>query len=300
MAISDSLFERVVLELCRLSAVELPAPVLEKLRSMYAEETNPIAKRQFEAILKNCEIAKEKRIAICQDNGLHEIFLEFGQRVQMDGDFEAAAKRALSAATKEIPLRENAIHPLSKKNSGTNVEVHIPTMHWSPLPDADYLDVTVVPKGNGAEMRDGHCWILTSEDIKKAAVRVALDAVSDMMGEPCPPIILGIGIGGHFESNAALAKKALFREPIGSHNPDPMAAELEQEIFEAVNNLKLGPMGFGGDHYAMAVHIEISGAHTAIVPITVSAECWAHRYSKARIHNDGRVEFITHPHGRLS
>ena len=299
MAISESLFERVVLELCRLSAVEIPSPVLDKLESMYREENNPIAKKQFEAILKNCEIAKEKGVAICQDNGLHEIFLDFGQRVQLNGDFEQAAKRALATATKKIPLRENAIHPLSKKNGGRNVEENIPTMHWNPLPEADYLDVTVVPKGNGAEMRDGHCWVLTSEDIGRATVRAALDAVSDMMGEPCPPIIMGIGIGGHFESNAMLAKKALFREPIGSHNPDPIAANLEREIFEAVNNLKLGPMGFGGDHYAMAVHVEISGAHTAIVPITISAECWAHRYSKARIYNDGRVEFITHPNGHL-
>ncbi|MPN63946.1 L(+)-tartrate dehydratase subunit alpha [bioreactor metagenome] len=96
-----------------------------------------------------------------------------------------------------------------------------------------------------------------------------------------------------------LAKRALFRDPIGAPSDDQLATALEKEIFEAVNNLKLGPMGFGGDHYAMAVHVEISGAHTAIVPITVSAECWAHRYSKARIYNDGRVDFLTHPHGKI-
>ncbi len=299
MAITEKLFEEAVLELTRLSSIELPAPVLEKLLEKFEQETNPTAKKQFEAIFENCRIAHEKQVGVCQDNGLFQIFIDFGQNCKMEGDFEAAAKRALAFATKEIPLRENVIHPLSKKNPGTNVGPHIPTMYWNPIVGADYIEVTVIPKGNGSEMRDTHSWVLTSDDIGRATVRAVLDAVADMMGEPCPPVIIGVGLGGHFDSNAMYAKKALFRDPIGSPSSDPLAAELEKEILEAVNALKLGPMGFGGDTYALAVHIEVCGAHTAIVPITVAVECWCHRYSKARIYNDGRVEFLTHPQGRL-
>ena len=295
MAVSEALFESVAYELMKLSAIEVPKPVSDKLRECYAKETNPIAKKQFEAIFENCKVAHERQVCVCQDNGLHEIFIDFGLDCKIDGDLEAAAKRALAVATKKIPLRENAIHPLSKKNPGTNVEINIPTMHWRPLVGADYIEVTVVPKGNGSEMRDNHNWVLTSEDIGRATVRTVLDAVTDMMGEPCPPLIIGVGLGGHFESNAMLAKRALFRDPIGAPSPDPMAAALEKEILAAVNALGLGPMGFGGDTYAMACHIELSGAHTAIVPITVAVECWCHRYSTARIYNDGRVEYLTHP-----
>ncbi|MGI5892598.1 MAG: fumarate hydratase [Bacillota bacterium] len=299
MSVNETLFASVVLELMRLAAIELPEPVLKKLHEKYDMETNQTARKQFEAIFNNCKIACDRQVPVCQDNGLTQIFIDFGQQCKMEGNLEEAAKQAIAIATKAIPLRENAIHPLSKKNPGTNVEQNIPTIYWKPIVGVDYMDVTVIPKGNGSEMRNTHSWVLTSDDIGRATVRAVLDSVSDMMGEPCPPIIIGVGLGGHFDSNAVLAKRALFREPIGAPSSDPMAASLEKEILEAVNALKLGPMGFGGDTYALAVHIEISGAHTAIVPITVAVECWCHRYSKARIYSDGRVEFLTHPHGEL-
>jgi fumarate hydratase subunit alpha len=295
MSVTEKQFEEVVYELTRLSAIELPEPVQKLLEEKSKLETTATAQKQFEAILNNCRVAHENQVGVCQDNGLFQMFVKFGQKCRMEGDFEAAAKRAISIATKKIPLRENAIHPLSKKNPGTNVGPRIPTMYWEPIIGADYLEVTVIPKGNGSEMRDTHSWVLTSDDIGRATVRAVLDSVSDMMGEPCPPIIIGIGLGGHFDSNAVLAKKALFREPIGAPSSDPLAADLEHEILEAVNALKLGPMGFGGETYALACHIEISAAHTAIVPITVAVECWCHRYSTARIYDDGRVDYLTHP-----
>ena len=300
MAITEKVFEDVVLELTRRAAIDLPAPVLCKLKECADKETNLIAQKQFSTIFDNCKVAQEQRVCICQDNGLMMMFLKFGQKAVLDGDFEAAAKRAIAFATKDIPLRENSIHPLSKENSGDNVGPNLPTMYWTPMPDADYLEVTVVPKGNGPEIRNTHVWVLTSDDIGRATVRTVLDAVSDMMGEPCPPIIIGVALGGHFDSNAVLAKRALFREPIGAPSSDPLAAELEKEILAAVNALGLGPMGFGGDTYALACHIEISGAHTAIVPITVAVECWCHRYSTARLYNDGKIEFLTHPDTVLS
>ena len=295
MAITEKLFEEVVLKLAHLSAIELPSSVLAKLKEKADKETNPMAKKQFEAIFENCKIATEKRVSLCQDNGLPQMFIDFGQKCRMEGNFEAAAQRAYALATKQIPLRENAIHPLSYHNPGTNVGPNMPSMQWRPIVDADYLEVTVIPKGNGGEMHDTHSWVLTSEEIKPAVIRSVLDCVADMMGEPCPPVIIGIGLGGQFDVNSILAKRALFRDPIGAPSPDPLAAELEKDVLDAVNSLKLGPMGFGGETYAVACHIELASAHTAIVPITVAFQCWAHRFSKARIYDDGRVEYLTHP-----
>ena len=163
------------------------------------------------------------------------------------------------------------------------------------MPNSDYLELMAVPKGFGAEIRATQCWVLTSEEIDRATFKAVLDLVEDSMGEPCPPVILGIGIGGFADTSMLLARKAMFRAPIGSRNPDPIVAALEAEIFEAVNGLELGPMGFGGKTYALGVHVEIEGSHTAIVPISVMYQCWANRYSKARIYNNGRVEYLTHP-----
>jgi len=294
MAISASLFEEVVLRLLTSAAIDLPCGMINVLKEKAALEDSPLAIKQFESILENCSIASEKRVGVCQDNGLVLMFSDVGQNCQMEGDFQEAANRAVMAGTKSIPLRENVIHPLTKKNTGTNVGPHLPYIHWNLIPDKDYIEVTVAPKGYGAEMRASQSFVLSSEDVNECVRRVALDAVADAMGEPCPPVIMGIAVGGHCESNMVLAKKALFREPLGAPSPDPHAAKLEQEILSAVNNLKLGPMGFGGNTYALAVHIEVSGAHTAEIPIAVVFQCWAHRYSKARIYNDGKVEYLTH------
>ena len=295
MAISETLFEEVVLKLLTSAAIDLPCGVLDKLKEKATLEDSPLAIKQFESILENCKIASEKRVGVCQDNGLVLMFADIGQNCVLEGDFQEAANRAVAAGTKLIPLRENVIHPLTKKNTGNNVGPHLPYIHWQPMPDKDFIEVTVAPKGYGAEMRTSQSFVLSSEDVNECVHRLALDSVADAMGEPCPPVIMGIAVGGHSESSMVLAKKALFREPLGKPATDPYAAKLEVEILESVNNLKMGPMGFGGNTYALAVHIEVSGSHTSEIPISVVFQCWAHRYSKARIYNDGRVEYLTHP-----
>jgi fumarate hydratase subunit alpha len=223
------------------------------------------------------------------------IYADLGLGCRLQGDPAAAATRALIRATKEVPLRQNVINPLTKENSGNNSGWGIPCIRWEVVSGADYLDLLVIPKGFGSEMRAAQCWVLSSEDVGRAAVKAVLDVVEDAMGEPCPPVIIGVGIGGFADTSMALAKKALFRSPLGSRHPDPQVAALEAEIFAAVNALGLGPMGLGGKTYALGVHAEIAGSHTAVVPVSVMFQCWACRYSKARIYNDGRVEYVTHP-----
>lgn len=299
MAISERLLESVIFELIRLASIELPKDVKRALKETYDKEENPTARSQMEAIFNNCRVAEEKQIGVCQDTGMPVIFADLGLNCVIEGDPNTASVRAIERATKAVPLRENVINPLTKHNPGTNVGKHIPYWHWEVVPGADYMDLLVAPKGFGSEIRTTQSWVLTSEDIGRAAVRTALDIVADSMGEPCPPVIIGMGIGGFGDTSMALAKKALFRAPIGSRNPDPVVAAIEEEIENAVNSLDLGPMGFGGKTYAMGVHAEISGSHTAIIPISIVFQCWACRYSKARIYNDGKVVFITHPHGSI-
>jgi fumarate hydratase subunit alpha len=297
VAISERLLEDTVIELMRRAAISLPADMLNALEATYAREESATAKGQVLAILNNCKVANQKQISLCQDTGMPMVFADVGLKCQLEGDPRAAITRAIEKATKDVPLRENVINPLTKANSGTNTGWGIPYIYWDLAPRLDYVDVMAVPKGFGSEIRATQCWVLTSEDIAKATVKAVLDVVEDAMGEPCPPIILGLGIGGFADSSMAMARKAMFRTPVGTRNPDPVVADLEGKVLEAVNALKLGPMGFGGSTYALAVHAEINGSHTAIVPISVMFQCWANRYSKARIYNDGRVQYLTHPQG---
>ncbi|MDN5346896.1 MAG: fumarate hydratase subunit alpha [Clostridia bacterium] len=297
MAISEQLIQATAEKLLTYASIDLPADVKRALNEAYSKEEDPAARSQMEAIFKNIELAHQKRVGLCQDTGVPLFFLKLGLRCQITGDPERALTRAVEKATREVPLRQNVIHPLTKKNSGTNTGWGIPYCHWEVVPDQDYLEITAVPKGFGSEMRAAISWVLTSEEVDRAVVKAVLDIVEDAMGEPCPPVIIGIGIGGFADSSMLNAKKALFRNPIGSHHPDPKVATLEEEIYRAVNSLGLGPIGLGGKTYCLGVHIEINGSHTAVIPISVIYQCWACRYSTARIYNDGRVAYLTHGEG---
>jgi fumarate hydratase subunit alpha len=246
VAISEQLLEETIFKLMRCASIELPLDVQNALKSGYAREESPAAKGQSGAILDNCRIALEKQVGLCQDTGMPMFYADLGLNCRLEGDLMKAAEKALIRATAEVPLRPNVINPLTKQNSGTNTGWGIPYIHWEMISGSDYLDLTAVPKGFGAETRASQCWVLSSEDVGRATVKAVLDIVEDSMGEPCPPVIIGIGIGGFADSSMVLAKKALFRVPIGATNPDPTVAALETEIYEAVNAMGLGPMGVGG------------------------------------------------------
>jgi fumarate hydratase subunit alpha len=294
MAITEEVIEATVFELIKLASTDLPQDVRRAMREGYVREESLTARSHFEAIFQNIEISETKHVGLCQDTGVPMIYADLGLDCKLEGDCPKAMSDAVARATREVPLRQNVINPLTKANSGTNTGWGIPYLNWNVVPGADYLELTVVPKGFGSEMRAAQTWVLTSEDIGRATVKAVIDVVEDAMGEPCPPVIIGVGIGGFADTSMALAKKSLFRSPIGSRSPDPDVAALEAEMYEAVNSLGLGPSGFGGKTYALGVHAALMGSHTAVVPVSVIFQCWACRYSKARIYNDGRVEYITH------
>lgn len=294
MAINEQVLSDVSFNLLKLAATYMPDEVVAALQKAYDNETEVAARTQLKAILKNIEIAKEKKIAICQDTGLPLFFIKLGTKVQLEGDPDKAFRAAVEKATLQVPLRQNAIHPLTYHNPGTNTGLGIPAIHWEIVPDSDCMEITVATKGFGSEIRTSIAWVLVSEDMTKAAYKAVLDVVEDSMGEPCPPVIIGVGIGGTSDVAAYNAKKGLFRTPFGADHPDPAVAKMEKEILEAVNNTKLGPMGYGGNNYALALNIELAHTHNSIAPIVVTFQCWADRYSSAKIYNDGRVEYISH------
>lgn len=295
MAITEEVFSDTAYNLLKRASIFLPEEVKGALNTLLCRESEAIAREQIETILNNVELASTKGVPLCQDTGIPLFYLKKGTGVTLDLDPREALIKAVDRATREVPLRQNCIHPLTLKNSGTNTGWGIPALHWDVLPGIHYLEMTAVLKGFGSEMRSSQIWVLTSEDIQQATIKAVLNLIEDTLGEPCPPVIIGIGIGGTADISMSNVKKALFRTPLGAVHPDSVVAQLEKEIQEAVTETKIGPMGLGGDSYSFSVQVEISGSHTAVIPISIGLQCWAHRYSTARIFPSGQVEYLTHP-----
>lgn len=245
---------------------ELPLDVVNALRKAYESEESEIARKNLEVILQNIEIAKKSKLPICQDTGIPFFFVEIGREVRLEFDIKKALSDAVRRLTPSI-LRPNAVHPITRKNSGDNTGIGMPVVNFE-IVEGDKIRIIYMPKGAGSENVSQLRMFLPMEveKIKKFVV----ETVAKAMGMPCPPIVIGLGIGGSFDVSAKLAKKALLR------NLDSMN-EFELEILEAVNSLGIGPMGLGGKTTALAVLSEISYCHTASLPVAVNIQCWANR-----------------------
>ncbi|HWR25146.1 MAG TPA: fumarate hydratase [Methanosarcina sp.] len=268
--ISRENFVRSIVDLLRKAEIELPSDVENALRKAEATEETPVAKAQLQTILKNIEIAKKHRVPMCQDTGIMIFFAELGAEFQPGFDLEAAIREAVVLATAEIPLRPNAVDPLTRKNSGNNTGVGIPDIHWKIIP-GNQLKITVAPKGAGSENMSSLRMFNPTDvrDIKNFVLETVLNAG----GMPCPPLIIGVGIGGSFDAAARLAKEALLK------SLDAPMEGMEKDILEAVNALGIGCMGLGGNTTALAVHVKTAYCHTASLPVAVNIQCWANRHS---------------------
>ncbi|MDI9395616.1 MAG: fumarate hydratase [Euryarchaeota archaeon] len=261
---------RSIADLLRKAEIELPDDVVDALRKAEAREKSPVAKSQLQAILKNIELAKNHGVPMCQDTGIMIFFVELGSEFHPGFDLEAAIREAAVLATLEIPLRPNAVDPLTRKNSGNNIGAGIPDIHWKLVPGKQ-LRVTVAPKGAGSENMSALRMLNPTElgSIKN----FVLETVINAGGMPCPPLTLGVGIGGSFDKAARLAKEALL-EPLDT----PMSV-FEKEVLEAVNSLGIGCMGLGGSTTALAVHVKTAHCHTASLPVAINIQCWANRHA---------------------
>lgn len=282
-------------ELLRKAATTLPEDVKQALVKAYKNERVPTGKAQLKAMLENLDAAEKDAMCICQDTGVPLFFVKWGLKSGLTLDLRKPLMEATERATKDVPLRPNVINPLTNENPGTNVGWCMPYVYYELEPESNYLEIMAVPKGFGSEAKSGLVFIVTSESMPEAIVRCVLDNALMALGENCPPTIVGLGIGGTGDIAMYLAKKAIFRTPLDSPNPDPKVAALERRILKALNRTGLGPMAMGGDTTTLAVHAEICGTHTAVVPLGITYNCWAARHSTARIHMDGKVEYLTHP-----
>jgi len=290
--IDETLVKNTVIELLKDSSTKLPLDVKNALEKAYQIEEGP-AKAQLEAILKNIKMAEESSTPLCQDTGVHIFFVKMGDigNPGLEKRLPSIIIEGVREATKKVPLRPNAVHPLTRKNPGDNVGDYMPYVNYTPI-DADYIEITAMPKGAGSENMSKVAMLNPSDGIK-GIKKFALDTVVSAGSKPCPPTIIGLGIGGSADISIKLAKMALLR-PIDQRHPDPTIAALEKELFEAFNALGIGVMGLGGKTTVIGVNAELGYCHTASLPVAINVQCWAGRKATARIYKDGRVEHLTY------
>ena len=267
-----------VRQLCMDVSYDLPQDVETALEQGLAKEESSFGKYCLEQIIHNCHLAREHRQAMCQDTGIAVVYLYVGQDVHITGGSLAdAVNEGVRQGYEDGYLRKSVVEePLFERvNTGDNTPA---VMHMEIVP-GDQLRIMVVPKGAGSENM-GAMKMLKPADGLEGAKQFILDTVRNAGGNPCPPIVVGIGVGGTMEKAPMLAKQALTRE-IGSRNPNPLYAKLEEELLEAINNMGIGPQGLGGRVTALAVHIEYYPTHIAMLPVAVNINCHAARHKEA-------------------
>lgn len=279
----DILFEDIasaVETLCGKAACDLPADILDALKSGARREKTEFGKDFFRQYLENAEIARNERMPLCQDTGFAVVFAELGEDAHVAGGSLAdAVNTGVARGYRKYYLRKSIVSdPLfDRKNTFDNTPC---ILHLSLVP-GDRLHLTLAPKGGGSENMSA-VRMLKPADGREGVVDFAVETIRKAGGNPCPPTILGMGIGGTFEKAAYLAKHALLRE-VGSKNPDPRYAELEAEILEKVNRTGVGPQGLGGEVSCLAVHIEFFPCHLASLPVAINLNCHAARHAEVTL-----------------
>ena len=268
----------VVRKMCIDSNYYLTEDVLKALDEGEKKEESPVGKEVFQQLKENIRIAREEQVAICQDTGLAVVFVELGQEVHIvGGDFNEAIHEGVRQGYKDGYLRKSSCHPFTRVNTKDNTPAII---HLSLVP-GDKIKILLAPKGGGAENMSTVVMLSPSEGIEGVKNRV-VEWVKQAGSNPCPPVVVGVGVGGTFEEVALTAKKALMR-PLGQKNPDPQLAAMEEELLTRINNLGIGPQGLGGRITALAVHVEMIPCHIASFPMAININCHAHRHKEAVI-----------------
>jgi fumarate hydratase subunit alpha/L(+)-tartrate dehydratase alpha subunit len=270
----------------------LPPDVKAALARAHASERQPRAREILGTMLANLDVAETRGLLVCQDTGTPVFRVRVGRRFPLDalGGYEIAQALAegVRRATAEHPLRSSICHPLSRENPQTNTGWRIPVVDWTFGPDGDTLELAMMPKGSGSENMSFLRMLPPAAGVA-GIKRFVLDCVLEGGGKPCPPTIVGVGIGGTADLCMKLAKEAIWR-PVGDPHPDPALARLEADLLEAINMTGFGPMGLGGDTTALAVMVEAAYTHITQNPVAVTLQCWRGERAAARIHADGRVE----------
>jgi fumarate hydratase subunit alpha len=267
-----------VRQLCIDANYDLGKDVLNALEAAYKKEESLVGKEIISQILENDKIAAEGIFPMCQDTGFAVVFVEMGADVCIQGNLAEAIHEGVRQGYKDGYLRKSILgDPIERKNTGDNTPAVI---HLDVVP-GDKLKITIAPKGGGSENMS-FVKMMRPADGVEGVKSFVIDSVRQAGSNPCPPIVVGVGIGGTFEKCAQIAKKALLR-PLGSKHPNPFYAKLEEELLEKINLLGIGPQGLGGTVTALAVHIETHPCHIASFPAAVNINCHAARHKEAII-----------------
>src|SRR4030042_2860335 len=256
----------------------LPEDVLAALKQAREKEKSPVARDVLARILENCDLAPKEQIPLCQDTGAAVVMLELGQEVHIvGGDLYAAINAGVRQGYDKGYLRKSIVRqPCFAR---VNTKDNTPAMIHTEIVPGDRLKISVLPKGGGSDNCSG-LTVLTPAKGRQGVIDFVVNLVDEVGSNPCPPVIIGVGIGGTTDMTMFIAKKALLRK-VGEPSPDPEVADLEREILQRVNNWGIGAMGYGGTVTALAVHVEAFPCHIASMPVAVNMQCWCDRHEEA-------------------
>ena len=272
-----------IVALIKKAETELPSDVVDALKNAQKIEQG-VAKTQIETILKNVDLAKKSGRPMCQDTGIQTFFVSVGIDFPHINKLKEWITNGVKKATKEIPLRPNTVDPFSGKNQGDNTGDQIPYITWDFVNGSD-VKIISLPKGGGSENMSKLGMLKPGvgiEGVKDFVVNEMIKAA----GNPCPPTVVGVGIGGGADLSLKLGKKALLR-PVGVRHEDKTIAAIEKELIERINKNGMGPMGLGGKTTVLDVHVEKAHRHPASLPVGIAVQCWADRRAEMIIHSDG-------------
>lgn len=288
MTITSEQIAQLTADLYEWSLKKVPDDTKAALRTATESESNETGRKTLTIMLKSADAAESTGGLVCSDIGIPTYSIKIGTRVHFEGAVRQAIVEGFArmAARSNPPILKMVTNPLTHERSYAGKD--IPIVTFDLLDDADYIDITCAPKAMGTGRWEAlDTFVYPSLETIENYV---LDAVFKAGSQPCPPIVVGVGIGGTFDHAARIAKEAVLR-PFGQVNPEPLLAGMESRLLAAINRLGFGPMGTGGDTTAMAVHVNYSASH-GFVPVAVSLNCWINRRTRARLHADGHVERI--------
>ncbi len=292
--IDENTLYQVAYEIVKRSCTGIAPDAMRLLRLAYQRERSPAARGLLEAMIKNAELAYESGIPVCQSPGYPTLYAWIGGGLRVDADIGKTFERAIVQATREGYMRPSMVHPISRRNSGDNSGVGIPDLEVEYDPRPGHAKFILSFKGCGAELANV-VKVLTPSQVGEGGRgirRLVLESVAEAGGVPCPPIAIGVGIGGQTHTAAKLSRRAVSIREWTDTNPNKELALMELTLLSEVNSLGIGPGGIGGDTTALTVKVEMASTHTAICPVAINFHCWTARRSGARIHPDGRIEYL--------
>ena len=279
-------------EFIKYTAIKLPDDVITRLEELRAGEDSPLSKVIYDTMFRNMEMAVELGRPSCQDTGVLQFWIKCGTGFPLINEMEGILTDAVAKATLETPLRHNVVETFDEFNTGTNLGKGVPTIWWDVVPNWDGCEIYTYMSGGGCSL-PGHAAVLMPGEGYEGVVKFVLDRMTSYGLNACPPLLVGVGVATSVETAAMLSKKALMR-PIGSHNDNEKAAEMEKLLEDGINAIGIGAQGMGGNYTVMAVHIENAARHPATIGVAVNVGCWSHRRGRVIFDKDLNCTSPTH------